>query len=169
MRKSDTAADLLLARRRDEEILRLRLEQRLTYSKISSVVGVSTGQISKVLRRHLAVAAKIREELGVLLLDEEIAAVDSIWREAWQIVRDPEATIKNRIGALGVMDKAAGRRQRLLQLDTVKVSVDGGILLAPGEADAVVEACTDDEAKAIDRGDESPLRNVVARVRSKAV
>src|SRR3990167_6994295 len=49
-----------------------------------------------------------------------------------------------------------------------QVTLHSDLTLAPGEADEVVEACTDDEAKAIDRGDAKILGQVLARVRSKS-
>lgn len=47
------------------------------------------------------------------------------------------------------------------------VHVSGDLRLEPGEADAVAAACTDDEARAIDRGDAKTLAQVLARVRAE--
>lgn len=47
------------------------------------------------------------------------------------------------------------------------VHVSGDLRLEPGEADAVAAACTDDEARAIDRGDVKVLAQVLARVRAE--
>lgn len=48
-----------------------------------------------------------------------------------------------------------------------KVEVSGDLRLEPGEADAVASACTDDEARSIDRGDVKILAQVLARVRAE--
>lgn len=48
-----------------------------------------------------------------------------------------------------------------------RVEVSGDLRLEPGEADAIASACTDDEAKSIDRGDVRVLAQVLARVRAE--
>ena len=48
-----------------------------------------------------------------------------------------------------------------------EVRVSGDLHLQPGEADLVAAACSDEEAKAIDRGDAKVLAQVVARVRAQ--
>ena len=49
-----------------------------------------------------------------------------------------------------------------------EVRVSGELQLRPGEADRIAEACTDEEARAIDRGDASALARVLARVRAES-
>lgn len=48
-----------------------------------------------------------------------------------------------------------------------EVRVSGELQLQPGEADAIAAACSDDEARAIDRGDVKTLAQVLARVRAE--
>lgn len=48
-----------------------------------------------------------------------------------------------------------------------EVRVTGDLALQPGEAEAIAAACSDDELKAIDKGDDRTVAKVLARVRAE--
>jgi len=138
----------------------------MSYAQIAKVTGLSIGRISQIIKKYLQESAKARRDLGDLLLDEEIASLDKIWQHTMIVLlSSPDPKVK--LGALAMLERLSTRRQKLFGLEVVRVDFTGELQLQPGEADAIAAACTDEEAKAIDRGDAKILTQVLTRVRAE--
>lgn len=165
-RAPDSNAKLIEARKQHEEVMRCRIGARMTYAQIADRTGLSIGRIGAIIKKYLQESAKARRDLGDLLLDEEIASMDKLWQESMTVLHtttDPRV----KLGALAMLEKLGTRRQKLFGLEVVRVDITGDLRLEPGEAEAIAAACTDDEARAIDRGDAKVLAQVRTRVRTE--
>lgn len=163
--QSKVHADALAILERDEQILEMRAELRMTEWQIAEKVGLSQGQVSRILHRMRKERIEAMEGRKDMLLQDVLVRHDKRYQILLGIAKSEEASDAAKVAAIAGMRAEDDSLCKRLGLDA-PTRVEHTFRqdpLTPDELARLRAAATPEELLAISTGDDAVMRQVLER------